>query len=237
MQIVYVTSGSGWHQIDFEKFKVTAGQIFMIKPGEVHIWKMSPQTKGFIVEYTDESVAKDQAILRQATLLPGMIRVQAKSREKMESMIVAMIQEYEKKDFGFEITLQSLLLQMLIQLLRDYPQIYQQKRDEPSTTQKFRALIEEHFKKHHDVEYYAKAMGLSAKALTMRVARTTDQSARALIQERIVSEAKRLLTFTHLSVSEVGYDLGFDDPNYFVRFFKSQSGYSPLKFRKQNQKS
>jgi len=241
VQIVFISKGSGWHQIDFEKHTVKAGQIFIIKPGAVHIWKMSPKTTGYIIEYTEESLAKEvlgnQTYLRQISLLPSLIQIHPKNRLFIESLLNSMIHEYEEKDFGFEVALQGLLTHFLIQLLRYFPQIYQQKRDETSTTQKFRVLIEEHFKNHHDVEYYAKTMGLNAKALTMRVTRTTGQSARTLIQERISIEARRLLIFTNLSISEIGYDLGFNDPNYFVRFFKSQNGKSPLKFRKQNQKN
>ncbi len=240
VQIVWIFKGSGWHQIDFAKYKVHPGQIFFIKPGEVHIWKMSPQTKGYILEYTDESLLKDpaghQTFLRLISLLPDAISIPTKDREKIESLVRSMFEEADQKKFGFSFYLQNILNQFLIHLLRYFPQIYSQKKEEASVTQKFRGLIEEHFKLHHDVEFYAKQLGLNAKALTMRIARTTGHSARSLIQERIISEAKRFLIFTQLSVSEIGYELGFDDPNYFVRFFKSQSGQSPLQFRKQNQK-
>ena len=54
------------------------------------------------------------------------------------------------------------------------------------------------------------------------------------ISQRIVLEATRDLTFTVLSVKEIAYSLGFDDPAYFTRFFTKHTGLTPTQFRKRN---
>lgn len=53
-----------------------------------------------------------------------------------------------------------------------------------------------------------------------------------MIQEKIILEAKRLLLHSTLNVAQVGYRLGFEDPSYFVKYFKRHSQQSPLEFRK-----
>ena len=53
----------------------------------------------------------------------------------------------------------------------------------------------------------------------------------ALVHERLMVEAKRMLIYTPLSVAEVAYDLGFDDPAYFSRFFAEREGTPPSRFR------
>lgn len=53
-----------------------------------------------------------------------------------------------------------------------------------------------------------------------------------MIQEKIILEAKRLLLHSTLNVAQVGYRLGFEDPSYFVKYFKRHSKQSPLEFRK-----
>ena len=48
---------------------------------------------------------------------------------------------------------------------------------------------------------------------------------------RIVSEARKLLLYTELSAAGVGESLGFDDPAYFARFFRRETGAAPTQFR------
>ena len=53
-----------------------------------------------------------------------------------------------------------------------------------------------------------------------------------LIHERVLLDAKRHLTYSKASASEIAYDLGFSDSAYFSRFFKRQTGMSPIEFRR-----
>jgi AraC family transcriptional activator of pobA len=58
-----------------------------------------------------------------------------------------------------------------------------------------------------------------------------------LVHARILLEAKRQLRYTDVSVSEIGYALGFDDPAYFTRFFSQRTGTSPRAFRLSSQQA
>ncbi|WP_088445396.1 helix-turn-helix transcriptional regulator [Flavobacterium oreochromis] len=53
-----------------------------------------------------------------------------------------------------------------------------------------------------------------------------------IIQERIILESQRLLLHSELNVTQIGYRLGFEDPSYFVKFFKKHANMSPSEFRK-----
>jgi AraC-like DNA-binding protein len=53
-----------------------------------------------------------------------------------------------------------------------------------------------------------------------------------IINERITLEAKRVLAYSDKSVAETCFDLGFEDPSYFVKFFKRYAGVLPSDFRK-----
>ena len=52
-----------------------------------------------------------------------------------------------------------------------------------------------------------------------------------IINERILLEAKRFLVYSHLTIKEIGQDLGFEDPAYFVRYFKKNTETTPVEFR------
>jgi AraC family transcriptional activator of pobA len=59
----------------------------------------------------------------------------------------------------------------------------------------------------------------------------TEQSPMQMVHARVFLEAKRELFYTRVSVSEIAYSLGFDDPAYFTRFFSQRAGMSPSAFR------
>jgi AraC-like DNA-binding protein len=100
----------------------------------------------------------------------------------------------------------------------------------------FQNKVEEKFKTEHGLEYYADQLGISPRALTMRTTRHLKKSGREVIFDRLLLEAKRMLAYTEHSISNIGYELGFDDANHFSRFFKMQSGQTAQVFRQQNRK-
>ena len=77
-------------------------------------------------------------------------------------------------------------------------------------------------------------MNLSPKRLNEITRKMLGKTITQLIHDRILLEAKRELIFSGRSIKEISYELGFEDPAYFSRFFKKQSGFSPTHFRKKN---
>jgi AraC family transcriptional regulator, transcriptional activator of pobA len=67
--------------------------------------------------------------------------------------------------------------------------------------------------------------------LNDHVKRATGVTAGHLLRQRILTEAKRQLVFTRLTVGEIAYELAFADPSHFGRFFKKQTGTTPQAFR------
>ena len=59
----------------------------------------------------------------------------------------------------------------------------------------------------------------------------TGKVAKDHIQDRLALEAKRLLLHTSLSIKEVAYEIGFEEPLHFSGFFKKRVGVSPSQFR------
>lgn len=222
-QIVLITSGSGIHQIDFETYKVKPRQVFIIKPGQVHRWKMNAHIKGIIVEY-----ARSHQLLNSPDemILP-------ESDFQMLTMLTTIMQsESSSKGVDADISLRSLLSSFLIQLGRHTPRLGPEK----STTilENFKNLVEKNFMKEHRVEFYSDKLGMTSKALTMQVTRSLGRSPRAVIQDRFMMEARRYLAFSSMSISEIGFELGFEDANYFTRFFRTHEKMTPAAFRKKN---
>lgn len=93
-------------------------------------------------------------------------------------------------------------------------------------------LIERDFRKHQGVAGYAAALGVTPTHLTRCCRQTCGRSALALLNDRILFDARMLLRDTKLPVNKIAQDLGFGSAAYFTRAFQSQAGMTPSQFRK-----
>lgn len=96
---------------------------------------------------------------------------------------------------------------------------------------RFRQLVDEHYLTESGVEFYANRLCVSSNYLNRLVRLALGQSTKQYIQNRRIEEAKRLLRYTDLPVSNIADRLGFDTASYFVRAFSRQTGTTPLQFR------
>lgn len=92
-------------------------------------------------------------------------------------------------------------------------------------------LIRRHFREHLPVSFYAQALNLSPIHLN-RVARAiTGQTVQELLSAQLVEAAKHELVAMPHSVQTISYNLGFNDPAYFSRFFQRETGQTPRQYR------
>lgn len=225
---LFVEKGSGWHEVDFRNYKVKNSQLFLVQPGQVHAWSLNAGIKGFVVEFTKESIpASSRGLLTQLETLESAYQIEG---VELAALFRLMQREFEKKDTGYRQCLEFLLQSMLVTLNRLHPA--------PATAptasgllDRFRQALEANYRQEHKVEAYAKILGESPKRLSAEIKKRLGKSAGSVIQERCLAEAKRLLAYSEMPVAQVGYELGYDDPNYFARFFRKHTGMAPGKFR------
>lgn len=233
-QLTFVTKGKGWHEIDFEKHKINGRQIFFMKPGQVHSWVFAKGAQGYVIEFTRESLpsisAKSLFLLKQMPAIQDALIFKKENQwREFAAICTLMIKEFENKSEYFEVSLEGLLQSLLVSLLRSSENVAQH--NTSTLIEKFQYLVDENYQTEHQVGFYAKKLNMTPKALTMQVSRSLKKSPRTVIQDRFLLEAKRLLSYSDLSVAEVGYELGFDDANYFTRFFTKAAKISPSNFR------
>lgn len=94
-----------------------------------------------------------------------------------------------------------------------------------------RTLVNRHFRDHRPAEFYASHLGVSPTHLNRIVKTATGQSTNSLIASRLIDQAKRDLVFTSFNIKQIAYDLGFNDPAYFSRFFTKETGSTPRQYR------
>ncbi|MFL5785041.1 MAG: helix-turn-helix domain-containing protein [Bacteriovoracaceae bacterium] len=238
-QLMLVTAGAGTHQIDFVEHPVSRGTIFLMKPGQMHSWKMKKGVSGLLVEFHYQSLNAFKESIRLMDDLqhsPDVLKVSPKVFEEALTLALQMLKETQTRKEAQDLALQGLLTIFLIHLMRQYRKTLRQDKL-LSTVDKFKELVEKKFRQHHDVSTYAHDLRTSPKALTMQLSRSIGKAPRTIIQERILLEAKRFLAFSQLSIAEIGYELGFEDANYFTRFFRIHEKKSPATFRKESRLS
>jgi len=96
-------------------------------------------------------------------------------------------------------------------------------------------LVEAHFRDHLTLTEYAGRLSVTEARLNDICRRMAGRPSKEVVHERLLQEARRLLRYSAVPVSEISYQLGFADPAYFSRFFTKRTGFPPSQFRREGQ--
>ncbi|MBB6272123.1 AraC-like DNA-binding protein [Pedobacter cryoconitis] len=163
------------------------------------------------------------------------IRLNEEEQKKITLLFEIFIEEFNTVD-NIQLEMLRMLLKRLIIITTrlakgQYVADKNLTDDKLDIIRRYNLLVEKHFRLQHQVQFYAELLNRSPKTLSNLFAIYNHKSPLAVIQERIVLEAKRLLIYTDKSAKEIAYDLGFDDAAYFSNFFKKHTSFSPSDFR------
>jgi AraC family transcriptional activator of pobA len=239
--LLWMTEARGTHKVDFETFEVLPRSVFFISPGQLHAWTSTIQPQGFVLNVSAEFFthmfphADDIAKFPFFHINGGTPAIYLTQEQHAELLPLVEHIEHEYLDHKvgrFDIV-RSYLLILLTHLRRLYPIDKGISRSDPnySLARRFTLLIEERYLEYTTIRQYADAVNLSERQLNEVLKATLGHTASRLIQERVALEAKRLLSNTTLSTAEIAFQLNFDDPAYFTRFFKKITDHTPGFFR------
>ena len=241
--VIWSFTATGKHVIDFKEYDILPQHIFFVSPEQVHQVITDPKPTGFVILFTPEFLDKNS--IREDFI--ANLKLFQKSDETPplhlnEKMIVSlkmfaeqmMSAFYSENDMRFEM-IGAYLKLFLIECNGHcslMPSTNTQNVEVGKTLVKhFKDIVEEHFKEWHQVKEYAEVLNVSPNYLNEVIKSAVNTSAKDFIQDRIVLEAKRMIVFTDKSSKEIGYELGYDDPSHFSKFFKSYTGQSLLDFK------
>lgn len=239
--LVMFTSGSGTHSIDFTRYPVAPGQIYAMAPGQVHSWTFTGPTDGYIVNFSPaffQSFLSDPSYLERFVFFDGVTdggvrqlnaTAAAQVAGQFELILEKNAQPAENAD---PIRIELLRLFFLMQSFIPNGPHVPAPRQKQQTLRQFRQLVEKHYRALKLPREYAGLLHITPNHLNALVTDLTGRSAGSVIRDRVLLEAKRLLTNAGMSVAEIAYDLEFQDNSYFTRFFKKYTGQTPEAFRK-----
>jgi AraC family transcriptional activator of pobA len=244
-EILYLTAGSGNHVIDFKSYEIKPHSIFFLSPGQVHTLEVSDDIRGYIFLFTSEFYLLNKQNKNRLLEFPFFFHLQ----EETPPLYLEDSPGIEKAGYLFSLACDALFIEdtedreeslaaildlILLHCKQAYPiNIPIKNTNRPRMlVKRFKQLIEEHYHLNYSVRDYAEKLAVTPNHLTETVRGLTGRTSNDMIHERTVIEAKKLLRYTDLSVSQVAFELHFKDQSYFARFFKKHAGLSPEQFRK-----
>jgi len=241
---ILFTGGSGVHEIDFQKYEVSAGSLFFMSPGQVHSWELSDDIDGYIffclpdfyeLHYVNQKLRNFPFF--GSVSFPRKLQLDQAELIHTVDMMIALQEEYHSQHMMKSGLMLSLMSQIFIHSARRFSKDLDHLASPASLSyfkhyQEFERLLEEYFTKEKSIAFYADLLNISPKHLNRIIQTVVQKRATDVIMERVILEAKRMLMYLEESLVEIAFRLGYEEYSYFVRVFRKTSGMTPTQFMK-----
>ena len=236
---IVVTSGTMTKSAGIDIYEVGQNSIFVLPVGQITTTtNISENLKGFYCHFSNDFISDNKSqidFLNQFPFLEWLnnpiLNLEVEDAEILFNLL-KRIEHIYNHQLNYE-----LIKCYLVTFLMELKSLQKSTQNNNlNATQRivfdFKHILSKYIKEQHDIDFYAKKLNISPNHLNRCVKEIFEKSTTQMIAEMLTLEAKVLLYQPSISISEVSYSIGFDDPSYFGRFFKKQSGQTPTEFRK-----
>jgi AraC-like DNA-binding protein len=226
------------HFVDFKSGIINSPLISFVAKGKVH--QVIPhETKGkfdmWLINFKSEFIA--ETIFHLYSIYHNNANLELKKGscfDRLNSICEILDNEMNQKTPDLPIV-RHLLSALFIMMESERKKITVSEdnfnANQNETFKNFLSILEENFRRPLGVEFYAEKLFMSARNLNLICQSIMNQSVSEIIDTRKLIEAKNLLTSTNKSISQIGFELGFNEKSYFSNVFKKKSGQTPTEFR------
>lgn len=241
-QVFLIHQGGGTVRFEDRALAIPLPAVMVVPAGCVHQFEFQPGTDGYVVTaalgWLQAARAGDPQ-LAQVLADPAVLALEGSGIH--EPTVIDsfdwLLREFVWSAPGRRTAIMALYLRILVIVLR--LRVAHQALAGPAPLDRdqdllvrYRALIERHFRKQRAPAFYADALAVTVARLNAACKARAGRTASAVLHERILLEAKRILLYTDHTVARVAHMTGFEDPAYFSRFFAQRTGRSPASWRK-----
>jgi len=218
--------------LDFKEYTLDDNQLLLIFPGQID--RMDPHDKeGYLFAiHNDILFSINQHI--NSHYLNGyfsniFLSPDRKTKEALEKIRGLLFEEYHSRNriMLMQIYMEALLFQ-IASLFEDTNVIVN--KSDLQVAQLMR-LIDDNFISQRETNFYAEQCGVSIKRVNEMSLKGTGKTVKQHLQERLILEIKKEIRLNRKSLKEIAFDLGFNEPAYFTRFFKLHTMMTPTDFR------
>ena len=240
--IIWIDTGRGTHLIDDQLYDVEPNTFMLVTKDQMHAFNPKSGTLGCSIRFSDSftdsatyhSTCK-YSLFNNLTV-NSVLKVNETEKPAFEMLVLQLLNEYEKEDelgkFGIiQHLLEALILKLDQLKKKQFTGQYNTNNSTYLIFQRFNLELETYFKTYHDISSYAERLNISHRKLSDVLKLFVGKSTLEVIQERIITEAKRALMYSGQTIQEIAFELGFEDPFYFSKVFKKVTGQAPKAFR------
>ena len=241
IQILYLTKGSGEVLLDHAKLRFKAPCLVWIPAQTVHGFNFSDDVDGPVITAAQRPLESLVGVTSPELLAhlrkPALVCLDAASAhaETLMPLFLAIEREAHVQAVGQLTAGMALLTAICIQMARltrvSEATTASSGSRKSALIEKFRSMVDENYKKHEPITYYADQLGITPGQLSRLCREVLGVSSLDIINARVIHEAQRVLVYTGNSIKQLAYALGFADETYFCRFFRKHTGLSPGEFR------
>lgn len=239
--LVWNRGKAQWLTIDELRFEVPPNSFFALNVS--HSFRLERSEDAVIWQFNREFyciVTHDAEVSCSGLLFYGWREGEPIFLDEKDIRSFGLLAEVFKEEFQNQDNIQGEMLRVLLKrliikltrLVKTQAHADVLSVNELDTVRQFNMLVENHYKRLHQVQEYANLMFKSPKTLSNLFAKYSEKTPLQVISERIFLESKRLLLYTDKLAGEIGYELGFGEAAHFSRFFKKMAGESPSEFKR-----
>lgn len=242
-QILNITAGHAECRIGEDLVVLEPPAVVTVPPGLPHGFRFSPDIGGHVITMLDQQLGQ---VLRHSPEAQAVfVRPYALSlggnpalAQQVAGSVAAIASEFPGSAPGRLGLIEAHMTILLVGVGRLLAETSAGEEAPGRRTERhaaaFRVLLDREFRRQRSVTYYASQLGVSEVHLNRICRSACGTSALGMINRRVMLEASRDLIFTVMTVKEIAYSLGFDDPAYFTRFFTKHAGMTPTAFRRRS---
>ena len=235
-EIIILIKGNPEHFIDFNKVSLAAPIIIYVAQGKIHRFVPDINTRGWVIRYNSEFVTGSRfhfysnfldnikcrfddnecffSLIEYCRLMKIELRADPPGLNVIKHLLMALLTKLESEDKQ--------------QILEGNPS----KKIQLMVFENFLKILDNNFRRPEDVKFYADRLNTTARNLNLITKSIFNKSVSELIETRKIVEAKQLLMNSEKSVSEICFELGYNEKSYFTRVFRKNTGVTPTDFRK-----
>lgn len=238
-QLLLVTAGRLVHQVDFAPLDCPAGELLHLRPGQLQRHGDWRGASGLLLLFRPDFLPPEPLLdLWRCPSRPARLQPAPAAFARIRAAAELLAATYAACDAGALATrlLQHQLAALLMQVEAAEAARVAALPAPPADAalrvfRRFLQELEGHHARTRRVEDYAERIGCSSKTLARACLQLAGTAPKALIEQRVALEARRLLVHTRLPVQGIALELGFSEPTNFIKFFRRACGQAPAAFR------
>ncbi len=244
-EIFFLTKGKGVFRLDDERIKFSENSVLLLPPNKWRQWEhVDEEIDGYFLIFEEDFISSffnDPFFLYRFhyfynSASPSNVNLSEEEAQAFCKYLEDVKKELASLHSDSDHLLRAILYLILISINRIYSSQFKIAGQffENNLTLRFRKLVEKNIREHSDVSFYAAHLQVSKSHLNKTLQEHLGQSTSKLIRQRLITEAKRELLYSDLSVAEIAFELNFSEPSNFNRLFKDFVGITPKAFRELN---